>query len=292
MKTFLGIIRAPFLPESILCGLFGIAYANHLGYNIDILNILLILIGALLGHILVNVLNELYDFKSGLDFETKRTPFNGGSGALIENPSFYNKGIIIATVSLIGIVAVGSYFIYYKSYSLLILGAMGILISFLYTPVLNKNGITSVLSAGIGFGVVIGSGAFIAASSVTNLNAFLVVLPLVFLVSNLNLMNHFSDAEADKKFGRKTFPVTLGKEKTIAIVLIHYILAIVSLSALISVNILPLKMAFAFAPLLLFPVVITNLKQFNNPEKVVKAQATNVVINLSFPLVSSIILFL
>lgn len=292
MKTFLGIIRAPFLPESILCGLFGISYASHLGYPIDILNLLLILVGALLGHVLVNVLNELHDFKSGLDFETKRTPFNGGSGALIENPSFYKKGMLIAAIALLGVIAIGGYFVYYQSYSLLILGKIGIAISFLYTPFLNKNGVTSILSAGIGFGIVITSGAFIASSSVTNLNAFLVALPIVFLVSNLNLMNHFSDAEADKKFGRKTFPVTLGKEKSISIVTLNYLLAIISLIVLLSVNILPLKMGFAFIPLLLFPIVILNLKQFNDPEKVVKAQATNVIINLSFPLVSSLILFL
>lgn len=292
MKTFLGIIRAPFLPESILCGLFGISYASHLGYPIDILNLILILIGALLGHVMVNVLNELHDFKSGLDFETKRTPFNGGSGALVENPTYYKKGKLIATIALLGVIAIGGYFVYYQSYSLLILGTIGVAISFLYTPFLNKNGITSTLLAGIGFGIVITSGAFIAASSVTSLNAFLVALPIVFLVSNLNLMNHFSDAEADEKFGRKTFPVTLGRDKSITIVMANYLLAIISLAFLIAFGVLPLKMIFAFLPLLLFPTVILNLKQYNDPEKVVKAQATNVIINLSFPLVSSIILFL
>jgi len=32
-------------------------------------------------HIAVNTLNEYMDFKSGLDYETLKTPFAGGSGA-------------------------------------------------------------------------------------------------------------------------------------------------------------------------------------------------------------------
>jgi len=43
---------------------------------------MLALLGAFLAHVSVNTLNEYYDFKSGLDLETIRTPFSGGSGAL------------------------------------------------------------------------------------------------------------------------------------------------------------------------------------------------------------------
>ncbi len=42
---------------------------------------MLALLGAFLAHISVNTLNEYFDFKSGLDLETIKTPFSGGSGA-------------------------------------------------------------------------------------------------------------------------------------------------------------------------------------------------------------------
>ncbi|GAI31321.1 unnamed protein product, partial [marine sediment metagenome] len=39
-------------------------------------------IGLLLAHISVNVLNDYFDYRSGIDLEAKRTPFSGGSGIL------------------------------------------------------------------------------------------------------------------------------------------------------------------------------------------------------------------
>jgi 1,4-dihydroxy-2-naphthoate octaprenyltransferase len=33
-------------------------------------------------HVAVNALNEASDYKTGIDFNTERTPFSGGSGTL------------------------------------------------------------------------------------------------------------------------------------------------------------------------------------------------------------------
>ena len=35
-------------------------------------------IGLLLAHISVNTLNDYFDYRSGIDLETRRTPFSGG----------------------------------------------------------------------------------------------------------------------------------------------------------------------------------------------------------------------
>ena len=51
-------------------------HAFHLGYAF------LAFFGLLLCHISVNVFNEYFDYRSGIDLRTKRTPFSGGSGIL------------------------------------------------------------------------------------------------------------------------------------------------------------------------------------------------------------------
>ncbi len=43
---------------------------------------LLALLGLLLAHVSVNVLNDYFDYRSGVDLKTQRTPFSGGSGIL------------------------------------------------------------------------------------------------------------------------------------------------------------------------------------------------------------------
>jgi 1,4-dihydroxy-2-naphthoate octaprenyltransferase len=46
----------------------------------------LITLSALSAAIASNLLNEFFDFKSGLDQQTTPTPFSGGSGALVQSP--------------------------------------------------------------------------------------------------------------------------------------------------------------------------------------------------------------
>ena len=79
--------RPPFLLLTPICVLLGMSLhlevANWFTQTIP----LLILIGALAAHVSVNALNEYFDFRSGLDLKTTRTPFSGGSGALPNNPS-------------------------------------------------------------------------------------------------------------------------------------------------------------------------------------------------------------
>ncbi|MFQ6053462.1 MAG: prenyltransferase, partial [Candidatus Bathyarchaeia archaeon] len=43
---------------------------------------LLGLVGVMLAHVSVNVINDYFDYRSGLDLKTRRTPFSGGSGIL------------------------------------------------------------------------------------------------------------------------------------------------------------------------------------------------------------------
>ncbi|WP_197475205.1 prenyltransferase, partial [Oleiphilus sp. HI0079] len=71
--------RPPFLILTPACVFLGasIAFAEQAVFsNVDFA---LVLIGAMAAHISVNTLNEYFDFKSGLDLNTNKTPFSGGS---------------------------------------------------------------------------------------------------------------------------------------------------------------------------------------------------------------------
>ncbi|MDQ4422556.1 MAG: hypothetical protein QF808_01485, partial [Thalassolituus sp.] len=74
--TTLKTTRPPFLILTPVCLLMGFAAS---GYSPQLNpDLIWVVLGALLAHISVNMLNEYQDFKSGLDLVTDRTPFSGG----------------------------------------------------------------------------------------------------------------------------------------------------------------------------------------------------------------------
>ena len=62
--------------------------------------------GALCCHVSVNAFNEYYDFRSGLDARTRRTPFSGGSGTLPGKPELAGQALATAVVTHLAVVAV------------------------------------------------------------------------------------------------------------------------------------------------------------------------------------------
>ncbi len=130
-------MRIPFLiltPASIFLG-FATSYMTSA--QINYFDLFLVFVGALLAHISVNMLNEYHDFRSGLDAMTTKTPFSGGSGALIDNPQAAKVVFFIAVVSLVLTIFIGTYFVFSRGVLIFPLGIIGILIILTYTQWLN-----------------------------------------------------------------------------------------------------------------------------------------------------------
>ena len=89
----------PFLVLTFACVFLGASTVVANQSAVDLPLLMLALFGALLAHVSVNTLNEYYDFKSGLDFETVKTQFSGGSGALPQNPEMVGTVFFVAVIS-------------------------------------------------------------------------------------------------------------------------------------------------------------------------------------------------
>ncbi len=85
----------------------------HLGYA------LLAFVGLLLCHISVNVLNDYFDYRSGVDLETKRTPFSGGSGILPAGLLRPTQVLWFGLASLLLAIPKGVYFVIVRGWLLL-----------------------------------------------------------------------------------------------------------------------------------------------------------------------------
>src|SRR5947209_16088958 len=85
IRTWLRAIRLRFLLASVIAVSNGIAYAFWKNKQIDLSNAILTFAGVICLHASIDLLNDYWDYKRGIDTATRRTMFSGGTGVLPEN---------------------------------------------------------------------------------------------------------------------------------------------------------------------------------------------------------------
>ena len=209
-RTVLQSTRAPFLLLTPVCVMLGATTVHATGSSIDVSLLALVLVGALLAHISVNTLNEYADFRSGLDLQTRRTPFSGGSGALPANPRAINKVFATSLVALVACLLIGVYLAWLLGPGIVPLGVLGAVLIVTYTEWINRSPLLCLLAPGLGFGLLMVAGTqLVLAGHYSPLPWIAGLLPF-FLVNNLLLLNQYPDIEADRAAGRNHFPIAHG----------------------------------------------------------------------------------
>ncbi len=285
---WLNQIRANFLVLAVLLVAIGIALAfKYLpnGSNISWLSISLVLIGSVLAHASVNLFNEYSDHLTGIDKNTKRTPFSGGSGMI--NSGFTNPSAVlaaaVATLLIAG--AIGIFFgitAHWSIFLIMILGAFSIVA---YTPLLTKFMLGELFS-GLTLGTLVVLGTFIALTakpgqsleSLLPFEVIMISIPPGILTSLLLLLNQFPDAEADKKGGRKHLVIKLGAQKAAYVYTAGVVATFVIILALPLTEVSSYWLYLGLVPLPLVIKATTTALQYNtNMEKLVPALGANIV---------------
>lgn len=291
LKAWFGETRPAFLLLVPACFILGIAMAVYASpdNSVHVFNLVLALIGALLAHISVNVLNEYSDYKTGIDFNTPKTPFSGGTGILPAGLLDPRKVLLFGIACLLGVGAIGIYFIYEYGWSILPLGVLGILIIYFYTTHITKDPILCLIAPGLGFGPLMVMGTYFSQTGEYTLAAGMASMIPGFLVSNLLLLNQFPDVEADRAGSRKHVLITQGRRSSSKIyaglILATYLWLIVS----VAFKILPLT---ALLGLLTLPVALKTVKgvlgNYDDMDNLVPLMGNNVMIVLLTPLLVGI----
>lgn len=212
-KIFFGVARLPFLTLTVLCIALAATGSWYQQGNLSIGLLLLVLLMALAAHISVNAFNEYFDFRSGLDFLTRRTPFSGGSGTLVAAPEQAQLALWLAIGSLLLVSTIGLTLSALIDWRLLLLGLPGVLLIYSYTDYINKSPVLCLLAPGIGFGALMTLGAYWVLTGQPDALALSLSALLALLISNLLLLNQFPDIEADRQVGRRHLPIVLGPAK-------------------------------------------------------------------------------
>lgn len=288
-QDLLSPMRVPFLILTPACVLLGLGTAVWTSGQTNVLHFILVLVGALGAHISVNAFNEYFDFKSGLDQRTQRTPFSGGSGTLPAKPALARQTLLTALISL-GITAlVGLYFLYVRGWALLPLGLLGLLVIFGYTPWLVHKPVLCLIAPGLGFGTLMVMGTDLALSGSYSRTAFIASLVPFFLVNDLLLLNQFPDVDADRTVGRRHLPIVLGRRASSVVYGLFLLGAYLAIVGGVALGYLPtLSLLGVGTVLLAVPACVGAWRQAENPKALVPYMGLNVLINILTPVLVAI----
>ncbi len=208
LEVWLRVIRFKFLAASAIAVTNGLALSYcYQPNNFNIFYAILTYIGIFCLHSSVDLFNDYWDFKRGIDLITKKTKFSGGTGVLPEGllkpTEVYRAGIIFLILGL----SIGSLFVFVKGYVIAIILGFATLSIALYSNKLVNIGLGE-LFVGIK-GVLIVIGSFYVQTSTIILES-IIVGGIIGLLSSLVLyINSIPDIEADQEKGRKTLAIIL-----------------------------------------------------------------------------------
>jgi 1,4-dihydroxy-2-naphthoate octaprenyltransferase len=208
-RAILGVTRAPFLVLSITLVAAGSAASAYDG-GFSLQSTLLALVGLVALHVAVNSLNEASDFRTGIDFETERTPFSGGSGTLPAGGMSYVGALVVGLSGVLVGVGVGVWFLQQYGLALLPIVLLGAVAVLGYSDFLARIGVGE-LFAGLGLGALPVLGTALVQDGRIGPAAIAVAFPAFFMTFNLLLLNEFPDEEADRAGGRKNLVLLFGR---------------------------------------------------------------------------------
>jgi len=285
MKNVIGVMRPNFLILAVSCVFLGLAAAVWTGFEIGVLSAVLCFIGGVLAHGAVNAFNEYEDIKSGLDLVTQRTPFSGGSGTMVDDPVRKAPlALWTAIVCSVICIAIGVYFYSIHGWPILVMGAVGLILIGIYTPVLNHMPVLCLVAPGFGFGTLMVNATFFCLTGAFSWTAFLVSFIPFFLVSNLLLLNEFPDVEADLSVGRKHLPIMIGRQASAVIFALFELFTYMMIIIGVATGITPAWTLISLVSLVFaVPAALGALKNADNLQKLGSSMAQNVLLNLIAP---------
>jgi len=250
LKSILIGFRLKTLPAVL--GPLLIAISISINSTVDILRIILVTFIGVFLQILVNLLNDIEDFKKGLDNKNRVGPTRTSQlGVLSKNEMNLLISIIMIICMILGLI---TFFI--TNFFTLILGIILFLLAYAYTGGPKPYGYNGFgeIAVILVFGPLTVLGSLYVFDIYPTLNLLLLSLIPGISASLIILINNIRDLENDKKGGKNTIAVIFGEKKSRYL----YYLLVILISCLLTVNSFILDNKYILIPaiisLLIFPL--------------------------------------
>lgn len=251
ISVWLRVIRIKFLLASVIAVSLGLAMSYWNAGRFDIAYSVITMGGVIALHASVDLLNDYWDYKRGIDTITKRTKFSGGTGVLPEGllkPSHvYAAGVMFLVLGSL----VGLYFIVIYGWIIAVILGFAIMSIYFYSTKIVDSGLGEIFVGIKGTMIVLGT-YYIQTQQITNSSVMGGVI--VGALSSLVLyITSFPDFDADKQKGRRTLVIMLGKKNASYVFWAFPAVSYGVIAAGIGLNVFPVfcLAAFATVPLMI-----------------------------------------
>jgi 1,4-dihydroxy-2-naphthoate polyprenyltransferase len=173
------------------------------------------LIGSIFIQIGTNLSNDYSDARRGADTEDRLGPVRVTAGGLMPP-----RTVLLGTYVAFGIaVLAGVYLIAIAGWELLLVGAASILAGVLYTGGPKPYGYEGLgeVFVFLFFGVVAVVGSYFVQTEHLRWEAFALSVPVGLLAAAILLVNNIRDADTDRRAGKRTLAVRLGRDRARAL---------------------------------------------------------------------------
>jgi len=268
LSVWFRVVRVRFLLASVIAVSVALALNWQQNFSIDLLDAILTFAGVMALHASIDLLNDFWDFKRGIDTKTNRTKMSGGTGVLPEGllkpSSVYRAGIGFLIIGSV----IGSYFVVTDGIIIGIILGFAILSIYFYSTKIVDSGLGEFFVAVKGSMIVIGA-YFIQSGQIT-MESILAGVVVGVLSSLVLFITSFPDHDADKSQGRKTLVIAAGKEKAAKLFWIFPLVSYFTIIIGVSADLFPLTTLITF---LAIPLMIKSglglRKNFDSIENLV-----------------------
>ncbi len=276
ITIWLRAIRVRFLFASIIAVINGLTLSFWKYGTFDITYAILTCGGVICLHASVDLLNDYWDYRRGIDKATKRTKFSGGTGILPEN-LLKPKTVYVAGMSflLLGSL-IGVYFVAIRGITIAIILAFAILSIYFYSTKIVNVGLGELFVAIKSAMIVIGT--FYVQTGLIDMAALYIGIIVGTLSTSVLFVNSFPDYDADREGGRRTLVIILGKKRGAKLLplLVSISYGLIAVGVLLGYTKLYSLISFVSIPVAV--IAIRQLEENNQKvEKLVPAMTTTLL---------------
>ena len=273
ISYWLRAIRVKFLLASVIAVSLGLSITWWNSGGIDIFQAILTMAGVIALHASVDLLNDYWDFKRGIDTKTKRTSMSGGTGVLPEGllkpKSVYNAGILFLIIGGL----IGGYFVMLHGVVIGAILAFAIVSIYFYSTKIVNWGLAEVFVTIKGTLIIIGT-YFIQSQSIDDFTILAGIV--VGILSSLVLfVTSIPDHDVDKEKGRRTLIIIFGKTNAVKTFLIFPILAYGIIIYGVVFGLFPIYSLIVLLAKPFLIMAILHLKDLEKSENILLSSMTN-----------------
>jgi 1,4-dihydroxy-2-naphthoate octaprenyltransferase len=210
VRIWLMAARLRTLPAAVAPVLVGTALAGFF-HVFHPLRFIAALVGAVFIQVGTNLSNDYSDARRGADAEDRLGPVRVTAGGLVPP-----KQVLVATYLSFGVaVLAGVYLVAVAGWQLLLEGAASILAGVLYTGGPKPYGYEGLgeVFVFLFFGIVAVAGSFFVQVTHLDWEAFALAIPVGLLAAGILMVNNARDIDTDRRAGKRTLAVRLGRHR-------------------------------------------------------------------------------